>query len=151
MTQLLAGLGTLEVGPLFWEVSISQVEHQSTFRLVPLLSPSPSTSGNVADMAQKPLLTSPITRHMSFWAPCSFGLDGSVRLRNPTSFKRLFKLHFPSLLGFNGGSALAANLRAAQACIVTNLAASVGGITWMLWVCRDKPLVIYHPLILGSL
>lgn len=36
--------------------------------------------------------------------------------------------------GFNGGSALSANLRAAQACIVTNLAASVGGITWMLWV-----------------
>ena len=38
--------------------------------------------------------------------------------------------------GFNGGSALAANLRAAQACIVTNLAASVGGLTWMLWVIR---------------
>jgi len=37
-------------------------------------------------------------------------------------------------IGFNGGSALAANLRAAQACIVTNLAASVGGLTWMLWV-----------------
>ena len=36
--------------------------------------------------------------------------------------------------GFNGGSALAANLRAAEACIVTNLAAGVGGLTWMLWV-----------------
>lgn len=34
--------------------------------------------------------------------------------------------------GFNGGSALSANLRAVQACIVTNLAASVGGVTWML-------------------
>ncbi|KAK8847538.1 hypothetical protein IAR55_005396 [Kwoniella newhampshirensis] len=34
--------------------------------------------------------------------------------------------------GFNGGSALSANLRAVQACIVTNLAASVGGLTWML-------------------
>lgn len=34
--------------------------------------------------------------------------------------------------GFNGGSALAANMRAAQAIIVTNLAASVGGLTWML-------------------
>lgn len=32
------------------------------------------------------------------------------------------------------GSALSANLRAAEACIVTNLAASVGGATWMLWV-----------------
>nr|ODN89543.1 amt family ammonium transporter [Cryptococcus depauperatus CBS 7841] len=34
--------------------------------------------------------------------------------------------------GFNGGSALSANLRAVQACIVTNIAASVGGLTWML-------------------
>jgi Amt family ammonium transporter len=33
--------------------------------------------------------------------------------------------------GFNGGSELAANYRAAQACIVTNLAAAVGGLTWM--------------------
>ncbi|KAJ3573803.1 hypothetical protein NP233_g2198 [Leucocoprinus birnbaumii] len=38
--------------------------------------------------------------------------------------------------GFNGGSALAANLRAIQACIVTNLAASCGGLTWMLWDYR---------------
>jgi Amt family ammonium transporter len=38
--------------------------------------------------------------------------------------------------GFNGGSALAANLRAAQACVITNLAASVGGLTWMLWDYR---------------
>jgi len=34
--------------------------------------------------------------------------------------------------GFNGGSALAANGRAATACAVTNLAASVGGLTWTL-------------------
>jgi Amt family ammonium transporter len=38
--------------------------------------------------------------------------------------------------GFNGGSALSANLRATQACIITNLAASVGGLTWMLWDYR---------------
>jgi Amt family ammonium transporter len=38
--------------------------------------------------------------------------------------------------GFNGGSALSANLRAVQACIVTNLAASVGGLTWMIWDYR---------------
>jgi len=38
--------------------------------------------------------------------------------------------------GFNGGSALSANLRAIQACIVTNLAASVGGMTWMFWDYR---------------
>lgn len=46
--------------------------------------------------------------------------------------------------GFNGGSALAANLRAAQACIVTNLAASVGGLTWMFWVCHLIPLRERH-------
>ncbi|ESK88950.1 ammonium transporter [Moniliophthora roreri MCA 2997] len=38
--------------------------------------------------------------------------------------------------GFNGGSALSANLRAAMACFVTNLAAAVGGLTWMLWDYR---------------
>ncbi|KAL4068504.1 ammonium transporter AmtB-like domain-containing protein [Scleroderma yunnanense] len=38
--------------------------------------------------------------------------------------------------GFNGGSALSANLRATMACIVTNLAASVGGLTWMFWDWR---------------
>lgn len=34
--------------------------------------------------------------------------------------------------GFNGGSAESASLRAVMACTVTNLAASFGGITWML-------------------
>lgn len=34
--------------------------------------------------------------------------------------------------GFNGGSALAANVRAVMACVVTQIAASVGGITWCL-------------------
>lgn len=38
--------------------------------------------------------------------------------------------------GFNGGSALGANLRAVQASMVTNISASVGGITWMLWDYR---------------
>ncbi|KAG8848324.1 hypothetical protein FRC20_002597 [Serendipita sp. 405] len=38
--------------------------------------------------------------------------------------------------GFNGGSALSANMRAANACIITNLAASVAGVTWMLWDYR---------------
>lgn len=41
--------------------------------------------------------------------------------------------------GFNGGSALSANLRGIQACIVTNLAASVGGLTWMCWVRAVLP------------
>lgn len=34
--------------------------------------------------------------------------------------------------GFNAGSALSANLRAVMAAVVTNLAASVGGVTWCL-------------------
>lgn len=34
-------------------------------------------------------------------------------------------------IGFNGGSALAMNLQAAQATVVTIIAAAVGGITWM--------------------
>nr|AGO45860.1 ammonium transporter 1 [Geosiphon pyriformis] len=38
--------------------------------------------------------------------------------------------------GFNGGSALGANPRATNAIIVTNLSASIGGITWMLWDYR---------------
>lgn len=34
--------------------------------------------------------------------------------------------------GFNGGSALAMNLRAIMACVVTNLAACCAGLTWLL-------------------
>ncbi|CDH60145.1 ammonium transporter [Lichtheimia corymbifera JMRC:FSU:9682] len=34
--------------------------------------------------------------------------------------------------GFNGGSALSGNLRAAMACVVTNLAAATGAITWLI-------------------
>jgi Amt family ammonium transporter len=33
--------------------------------------------------------------------------------------------------GLNGGSALAANIHAVMACVVTNLAASIGGLTWV--------------------
>lgn len=38
--------------------------------------------------------------------------------------------------GFNGGSAIGANLRAVMAMVVTNLSAAVGGLTWMLWDYR---------------
>jgi len=38
--------------------------------------------------------------------------------------------------GFNGGSALGGTMRAAMASFVTNLAASVGGLTWMFWDYR---------------
>jgi Amt family ammonium transporter len=34
--------------------------------------------------------------------------------------------------GFNGGSALAANIRAVMACFVTHTAAATGGVTWVL-------------------
>jgi Amt family ammonium transporter len=37
-------------------------------------------------------------------------------------------------LGFNGGSALSANFKAAQSIIVTNIAASAGGLTYLLLV-----------------
>ncbi|KAF9361712.1 hypothetical protein BGX26_000067 [Mortierella sp. AD094] len=40
--------------------------------------------------------------------------------------------------GFNGGSALSANLRAAMACVVTNLAASTAGLTWVLLDYRHE-------------
>ncbi len=38
--------------------------------------------------------------------------------------------------GFNGGSEIGANLRAVQAMMVTHIAASVGGLTWMFWDWR---------------
>lgn len=38
--------------------------------------------------------------------------------------------------GFNGGSALGANLRAVMAMTVTNNAAAIGGLTWMFWDYR---------------
>ncbi len=46
--------------------------------------------------------------------------------------------------GFNGGSALGANGRAAMAVLVTQIAAAAGGIGWMSveWICRKKPTVL---------
>ena len=46
--------------------------------------------------------------------------------------------------GFNGGSALAANSRAAMAIVATHLAASMGAFTWMAleWSTRGKPSVL---------
>jgi ammonium transporter, Amt family len=46
--------------------------------------------------------------------------------------------------GFNGGSALGANGRAAMAIVVTHLAASAGAVTWMAleWWTRGKPSVL---------
>jgi Amt family ammonium transporter len=46
--------------------------------------------------------------------------------------------------GFNGGSALGANSRAAFAIVATHLAASAGALTWMLleWWDRKKPSVL---------
>src|SRR6266511_4663457 len=46
--------------------------------------------------------------------------------------------------GFNGGSALGANSRAAYAIVATHLAAATGALTWMLleWWTRGKPSVL---------
>src|SRR5262245_4139451 len=46
--------------------------------------------------------------------------------------------------GFNGGSALAANSRAAFALVATHLAACMGALTWMVleWWTRGKPSVL---------
>ncbi len=46
--------------------------------------------------------------------------------------------------GFNGGSALGANSRAAFAIVATHLAAATGALTWMLleWWTRGKPSVL---------
>src|SRR5207344_3234356 len=46
--------------------------------------------------------------------------------------------------GFNGGSALGANSRAAMAIVSTHLAASAGAFTWMVleWRMRGKPSVL---------
>ncbi|CAL8148012.1 unnamed protein product [Orchesella dallaii] len=40
--------------------------------------------------------------------------------------------------GFNGGSALSPNIQAVLACFVSNLSASVGGITWLLMDYRHE-------------
>jgi len=66
-----------------------------------------------------------------------YGTDRLAYKPNNTSYVVLGTvLLWFGWFGFNGGSALAANLRAAQACMVTNLAASVAGLTWMFWDWR---------------
>jgi len=66
-----------------------------------------------------------------------YGTDRLAYKPNNTSYVILGTvLLWFGWFGFNGGSALAANLRAAQACTVTNLAASVSGLTWMFWDWR---------------
>ena len=69
---------------------------------------------------------------------CSCGSVGLVSLIIVSQpFRSFSKLS----TGFNGGSALSADLRAAHACIATNLAASVGGLTWMFWVNRTQSVI----------
>jgi len=113
-TPLPAGHGIPTVGLSLWEALTSQVEHPSTSHPVPPVLPSRSTSATVKvgaqSLAYKPHNT-------------TYVVLGTVFL-------------WFGWFGFNGGSALSANLRAAQACIVTNLAASVGGLTWMFWDYR---------------
>ena len=47
--------------------------------------------------------------------------------------------------GFNGGSALGANFQAAEALIVTNIAACTGGLTFLLLVCLFYKMQGAHP------
>jgi hypothetical protein len=64
-----------------------------------------------------------------------YGTDRLAYKPNNTSYVILGTIFlWFGWFGFNGGSALSANLRAANACIITNLAASVAGLTWMFWV-----------------
>lgn len=67
--------------------------------------------------------------------------------RKPSSIKLMVlgsALLWFGWAGFNGGSAYAANGIAANAVLVTNLAASIGGITWLVieWVIIKKPTLI---------
>lgn len=66
-----------------------------------------------------------------------YGTDRLAYKPNNTSYVILGTIFlWFGWFGFNGGSALSANLRAIQACIVTNLAASVAALTWMFWDWR---------------
>lgn len=56
------------------------------------------------------------------------------------SFVRCEGVRVDGVLMIHLGSALAANLRAAQACLVTTISASIGGMTWMLWVYLFLPI-----------
>ena len=141
MILLLAGHGIPMAGPSHMEVTTSPVERLSIFLLVPLLSLSLCILANAGVTVQKHWLTSRKTLPMLYSELYSFGSDGLVSIYICIAFAIcgviffFFQIDWSKLfIGFNGGSALAANLRAASACIVTNLAASVGGLTWMLWV-----------------
>jgi hypothetical protein len=73
-----------------------------------------------------------------------YGTDRLAYKPNNTSYVILgTALLWFGWFGFNGGSALSANIRAAQACISTNLCASVAALTWMLWV-RHRPLFSFE-------
>jgi ammonium transporter, Amt family len=79
-----------------------------------------------------------------------YGTDRLAYKPNNTSYVVLgTALLWFGWFGFNGGSALSANLRAAQACVVTNLCASVAGLTWMLWV-RNNIRAVFLFFIYGA-
>lgn len=70
---------------------------------------------------------------MSSSAPLCFGSDGQslprVSYIDPTLISHTF---LGSRFGFIGGSTDASNLQALHACLVINLSAAAGGLTWML-------------------
>lgn len=139
MIQSLVGHGIPTVGHISLASWILQVGHQSTYHPVLPHSQSLSTLANVEDMGRREWHISLIIPRMSYLVQYSCGSAGLVSMEVGAT---LFTYHAGLLTNEPMiGSALSANLRAAQASIVTNLAASVGGATWMLWVsisdCSD--------------
>jgi hypothetical protein len=117
-TPLLAGLGVPQAGRLFSAASTLQVAAGGT--------PVYINSGTAA-----------LAISLYLGKRCGYGTKRLAYKPQNTSCIILAigtVLLWFGWFGFNGGSAFVANLRAIQACIATNMAASVGGLTWMLWV-----------------
>lgn len=133
MTLSLTGHGTLMVGAQSLEISILQEVPQSIYLLEVQDSRFHFTWRSGLGMGRSPFLMDLIIPHMLCLEHCSCG---SVGLVSSFHSQKDFESWKEASQGFTGGAALGANIRTAQTFIVTNLAASVGGLTWMAWVCR---------------
>jgi len=78
------------------------------------------------------------TTHISFWARRCCGLGGQVCATLSVQHSKTFKLTEGARKGFNGGSALGANLRAVSAWLSTHIAACAGGVVGILWQWNEK-------------
>ena len=74
----------------------------------------------------------------------SFGKNNLTPPHNPVLTMIGASLLWVGWFGFNGGSALAADLTASKAILVTHIAASIGAFTWILieWVRFGKPSLV---------